>query len=264
MDRRRLERIILLILALLNVFLLTVVLSDSAEARRSSAETIASATALLEENGIAVADGALQLESAPVPCTLTRDLQKEGDMLRKLIGPFRQEDQGGNIIFYRGDKGQALLRGSGELDVLMDSGSVRLRGSRERTAQKALRRMGVTILPTEEGDGAFYCALEGTPVYNAVLDFGFSDTSLQTISGTWLFGSVSRQTETQGLDSVSALLRFLEIVRSEGYICSRVERVEPGYLMTLTRSGEAELTPVWRISTDTGALMIDAETGRLT
>jgi hypothetical protein len=30
----------------------------------------------------------------------------------------------------------------------------------------------------------------------------------------------------------------------------------------VTRSGAAELTPVWRIGTDTGALLIDAATGR--
>ena len=264
MDKRKIERIILLILALLNVFLLSVVLSDSAEARRSAAETVADLTAVLEENGISVADGAVQIQSAPVPCTLTRDLQREGEKLRKLLGPYDQEDTGGNIIFYRGGKGQGLVRGSGELDVLMDGGAVPLRGGRERTAKNLLRRLGVAALSAGEQQDAFCCALDGVPVYNAVLEFGFTDSFLQTISGTWLFDGVSRQTDSVGMDSISAALRFVEIVRSEGFICSRVERVEPGYLMTVTRSGEAELTPVWRIETDTGPLMIDAGTGRLT
>ena len=39
MDSRKLERIVLIILALLNVFLLTVVLSDNVQSRRSEAET---------------------------------------------------------------------------------------------------------------------------------------------------------------------------------------------------------------------------------
>ena len=58
------------------------------------------------------------------------------------------------------------------------------------------------------------------------------------------------------------LIRFVEIVREEGYICSRLDSVTPGYLQTITRSGEAELAPVWHIETDAGALLIDAETGR--
>ena len=41
MDSRKLERIVLIILALLNLFLLSVVLSDSLEARRNARETAA-------------------------------------------------------------------------------------------------------------------------------------------------------------------------------------------------------------------------------
>ena len=263
MDRRRLETIILIILALLNVFLLSVVFSDSAEARRNAAETVASARLLLEENGITVADGAIRLQSAPAPCTLVRDMQKEGERLRRIIGDFSQEDEGGNIFFYRGEKGQALLRGSGEIDVVLTNSTIPLRGGQARTAQKTLRRMGVAALPVREDGEDFYCTLEGVPVYNAVLHIDYTGSSLLAISGTWLFDPSGKNTEGAGMDSVSVLLRFVEIVRSEGYICSRLDSVQPGYLMTVTRSGEAELAPVWRIETDAGPLMIDAETGRL-
>ena len=265
MDSRRLERIVLIILALLNVFLLSVVLSDGAEARRSRAETVASVTALLEENGIAVSDGAIELRSAPAPSVLTRDILRENEKVRKLVGDYTQEDVGGNIIFYRGEKGQALLRGSGEMDVLMEKGTVPLRGGQERTARRVLRSIGITAVPTDpEGGGTdYYCALEGMPVYNAVLNFSFSDSSLTLLTGTRLFDAVTKSEEAVGMDSVSALLRFVEIVRSEGYICSRLDGMAPGYLMDVTRSGEAQLTPVWRIETDTGSLMIDAVTGKV-
>ena len=263
MDRRRLERIILLILALLNVFLLGVVISDSAEDRRNAEETIASARLLLEENGIAVSDGAISLQSAPAPCTLTRDMQKEGKQLHRLIGDYTLEDKGGNIFMYWGKEGQALLRGSGELDMVMNPGSVPLRDGEAATARKALRRLGIAAVPVREAAAEFYCSLEGVPVYNAVLWFDFTASSLLSVSGTRLFDVASKSAEATGMDSVSALIRFVEIVRSEGYICSRLESVQPGYLMTVTRSGEADLAPVWRIETDAGPLMIDAETGRL-
>ena len=263
MDSRKLERIILIILLLLNVFLLSVVLSDAVEARRNASETTASITALLQENGIEVADGAIRLQSAPIPCVLTRDILREGEKVKKLIGDYAPEDVGGNIFFYRGDKGQALLRGSGEMDVLMDSRAVSVRGSEERTAQRVLRSIGMTAIPVEGSeDTEFYCSCEGLPVYNAVLRFDFSGNSLTMISGTRLFDNLTKSAENNGMDSVSVLLRFIEIVRSEGFICSRIDSVEPGYLMSVTRSGEAELTPVWRIGTDAGALMINAETGK--
>ena len=261
MDSRKLERIVLLVLLLLNAFLLAVVLSDSAQTRRSNAETAASLTAMLNENGLSVADGAVQIRSAPPKYTLTRDLAQEQRIVKRLIGEKQTEDQGGNIFFYEGTRGRALLRGSGELDMLFDSGAVP-----RRSALRLLRRAGINAVAAndaEDGEDAvqLYCTLDGIPVYNAVLQADFVGGSFYMLSGTRIFDSAVKRDSDGLLDSVSVLLRFLEIVRTEGYICSRIEAVEPAYLQTVTRSGEAELAPIWRIGTDTGAVLIDAERG---
>ena len=265
MDSRRLERIVLIILALLNVFLLSVVLSDSAEARRNAKETAASVTALLEENGLTVADGVVRMESAPAPVSLSRDIAAESEKVRRLIGEYTPEDVGGNIIYYRGDNGQALLRGSGELDVVPYAFAFPLRGSREHTAEKLLRSIGVSaVYASDNGEKTdFYCCFGGVPVYNAILSFTFSDTCLTMLTGTRLFDNAQRASEGDGMDSVSALLRFVEIVRTEGYICSRIDSISAGYSMTVSRSGASELAPVWRIGTDTGVLLIDAGSGEV-
>ncbi len=267
MDSRKLERILLLIAVLLNVFLLVVVLSDSVQERRSSTETVASVTALLNDSGIEVADGAIRIRSAPPRCTLTRDMAAEQRIMMQLIDTNHTLDQGGNIFFYSGTKGQALLRGSGEIDALFEIGAISERGGAESTAKRLLRRCGVKTLiadKTEQnGDTVDFCAaVDGIPVYNAVLRFTFAEGSLSMLTGTRCFDVVEKETDEGLLDSVSVLIRFMEIVRNEGYICSRIEDVTPGYVQTVTRSGEAELTPIWKIETDAGALLIDAETGK--
>ena len=267
MDSRKLERILLLILVLLNVFLLAVVLSDSAQARRSNAETVASITALLEENGITVAPGAIRISPAPAKCTLTRDLTQEQRFITGLIGSSKPVDQGGNIIFYAGTRGQAQLRGSGELDVLFQSGAVPLRRDEEHTVLRLLKRAGVEAVAaeTKSSDGRkteVYATLDGIPVYNAVLHFSYSGAEISMLSGTRIFDTVTREEQTGLLDSVSVLIRFMEIVRDEGYICSRIDAVEPAYLQSVLRSGETAMTPVWRIRTDAGAFLIDAESGK--
>ena len=267
MDSRKLERILILVLLLLNGFLLAVVLSDSAQTRRSNAETEAALAALLEENGLSVAESAVRVRSAPPKCTLTRDMAQEQRLVSRLIGKGETFDQGGFIFFYNGKTGQAMLRGSGEMDVIFSGGSVPLRGGAERTALRLMRRVGVGAVSAErsgpDSDSAeLYCTVDGFPVYNAVLHFGFSLGSLNMLSGTRVFDSVSKEADAGLLDSVSVLLRFVELVRDEGYICSRIETVTPGYLQTVTRSGETELAPVWRIETDAGAFLIDAESGR--
>ena len=267
MDSRKLERIVILILLLLNVFLLAVVLSDSAQTRRSNAETAAALTALLEEDGFSVAEDAIRICAAPPKCTLTRDLQTEHRMIRQLIGKCEVRDQGGNILFYSGTKGQAQLRGSGEMDAIIERSSVSSRGGAQRTALRLLRRAGISALPTDrnetDGDTAELCVtLDGIPVYNAVLRFDFSGGSHYVMSGTRVLDSYTQEESDRLLDSVSVLIRFVELVRDEGYICSRIDSVVPGYLQTVTRSGEAVLSPIWRIDTDAGAFYIDAESGK--
>lgn len=267
MDSRKLERILLLILVLLNVFLLAVVLTDRAQTRRSESETAARLEARLQEDGITAADGALVIRTAPPKCTLSRDMAAEERLMNQLIGTAQVLDQGGNIFFYSGSRGQALLRGSGEIDALFQSSAVQMHTSAERTALRLLQRSGIHAVAAAgndpDGDSAeFTCTLDGFPVYNAVLRFSFVDGSLNMLTGTRVFDSAVKETDAGLLDSVSVLIRFVELVRAEGYICSRIDAVEPGYLQTVTRSGEAALAPVWRIETDAGAFVIDAESGK--
>ena len=65
------------------------------------------------------------------------------------------------------------------------------------------------------------------------------------------------------MDSGSALLRFVEILRAEEFSCTRVDAFRPGYLLSVLVSGESPLTPVWRLETDGGILLINAENGRI-
>lgn len=266
MDSRKLERILILILALLNVFLLAVVISDSVQTRRSAAETAARLTEMLSRSGIEASEDAVRLRQAPQPCTLTRDLTAEQRLITRLVGENRPTELGGNIVTYAGARGQAQLRGSGETDILLETDAVPVRGGMTRTAQRLLRSAGIRTLPvgeaSEERQELTLCAtLDGCPVYNALFTVEFAGDSIYMITGTRLFDTVSRSDGAPVLDSVTVLIRFLELVREGGYICSRIDAVESGYLQTVVRSGETELAPVWRIVTDAGAFLIDAATG---
>ena len=266
MDSRKLERILLLILALLNVFLLAVVLSDSAQTRRSEAETAARLTEMLARSGIRAEEDAVRLRAAPSPCTLTRDLTAEQRLISRLVGEARPVELGGNIVTYAGARGQAQMRGSGETDILMEPGAVPVRRGMARTAQRLLRDAGIrTRLVGEEvpeREELTLCAtLDGYPVYNALLTVEFSGDSVYMITGTRLFDAVTRDDAADTLDSVTVLIRFLDLVGEGGYVCSRIDAVEPGYLQSVLRSGETALAPVWRIVTDAGAFLIDAATG---
>ena len=266
MDRRKIENIIIVILVLLNVFLLAVVISDHAQARRSSRETEKTVTALLNDNGISVSADAKLLQNVPAVCTVTRDFTREAEQMKALFGSSSVEDLGGSIRFYRSEHGQAILRGTGEMDLLLTGGSNSLKGDRGKTAENFMKTAGVATgfwrdVPGEERTEGC-CLWDGMPVYNARLVCDFSGESLFMVTGTMLFSKEKERSTENVMDAVSVLMRFVEIVRSEGFICSRLDALSPGYLMDVTVSGESTLTPVWQIETDTGSLYINALSGK--
>ena len=270
MDNRVLERIVIIILVLLNVFLLTVVLSDRIESRRAEAETVERLTEILKEKGITAAKDAVIVQAAPPRQMLVRSADKESEIVTQLLGTTFQEDLGGNILFYRSDAGQAVFRGSGEVAALFTAGSIPLRGSVEKTSEKLMKSMGMgaeLIASGTDGDtiasAEYCCCKDGYPVFNAPMHFDYSENGLYMITGTRLFDDRVSLDGSGLLNSVSALMRFAETVGNGEAGCSRLERCQPGYLLSVVVSGESTLIPVWRLETDQGTYLVNAETGRL-
>ena len=266
MDTRRIENIIIAILVLLNVFLLAIVISDRAQARRSERETAETAAELLAANGIDVREDVIFVQETPACCTVLRDFDREAEQMEALIGANGMEDLGGSIRFYRSERGQAVLRGTGEMDLLLTGGSVPVKGSPEKTAQRffADAEIAGSFRRSSASDESVECCClwNGLPVYNARLTFDFSGDNLFMVTGTMPFTKEAERSTAGVMDAISVLMRFAEIVRSEGFICSRLDALTPGYLMSVTVSGECTLTPVWHIETDTGELYVNALNGK--
>ena len=62
----------------------------------------------------------------------------------------------------------------------------------------------------------------------------------------------------------TALISFLNGVSALGDVCNRIDAIEPGYITAASLSGPTALTPVWRVTTDTGAYQLDTVTGAVT
>ena len=272
MDNQKLERIIIIILLLVNLFLLGVVLSDKAETHRSRTETEHYVTEVLGSSGVTVGKNVRLLQEAPVGCTLTRNSLQEQRIVRGLLGEkYTSEDRGGNIMAYRSSRGQAVFRGSGVTEAILNPGSIPVRSNTEKTAARLLRHMEISaeksVVGISETDGEayaeYYCCCNGCPVYNAVLRIDFAGESPFLISGNRVFDDETMSEDGEGMDSVSVLLRFVELLRSGEFSCTALEEFRPGYLASVLVSGESTLTPVWRLETDGGVLLINAENGRI-
>ena len=265
MDTKKLERIIIIILALLNVFLLVVVLSGKRQERISRRDTTEMLMALLGERGVTVGPDVDLLQNCPAQCTVARDLDLEQRRIQSLLGNHSSEDLGGSIWFYASESGQIRMRGTGEIDILL-TGAGALRGrSPEKVAETLFSGAEVALVKTGETMNSltFCCSWDGFPVYNAALNVDYTREHISMISGTIVF-NVETETDTEaGMDSVSAMVRFMDLMRDEEISCSRLDSLAPGYYLSVTISGESTLTPVWRFATDVRDYYINAVSGRI-
>ena len=104
------------------------------------------------------------------------------------------------------------------------------------------------------GVGAQWCdrAVTGT----------WSDVELTDLeNGRRLVGGLREGASRRTISVSTALVSCLNGVSALGDVCSRMDAIQPGYAVTPALSGSMTLTPVWRVTTDTGAYQLDTVTG---
>ena len=80
-------------------------------------------------------------------------------------------------------------------------------------------------------------------------------------AGRLLVGRPLEDSSRRTVSVATALIHFLNGVSALGDVCNRIDAIEPGYVTAVSLSGPTALTPVWRVTTDTGAYQLDTVTG---
>ncbi len=269
MDSSKIKNLIIVILLLVNLFLAAMVLHDRIEEIRAENQAIADVSAAYAASGIELSAD-LRWNDKLVGCNLSRDLNKENALVKSVIGTSMVEDLGGNILYYKGTKGEARFRGTGEFEIVMTAKAIPVSGSPLDTAKNVLADMGyrtdVSRAVVDSASGSttvtLVCMYRGDNVYNCIVSFLFTPDYLMMINGRrpleW-----SADGESSAISAPTALMRFLAEMRERGAVCSELRTLELGYSMTASASGEGSLTPYWCILTDAGQYYINAVTGRI-
>ena len=269
MDGVKVKKIIIGLLLLVNLFLLAMLVRDraaAAEIRRDAGQGVEAA---FSDSGIALlAD--VPWETELTGCSLSRSLDAEKSMTSTVLGKCSVQDLGGNILFYKSEKGEAKFRGTGEFQIMPYTGQVARGNDPTDTAVSILRKMGIRtdarsarVEPGEQTTTVtLTCKFKRENAYNCTVEFLFSSESLLMIDGRRpMEYSAERSTET--LDTATMLLRYLAEIRASGLICSEIRSVEPGWMMTCSASGEGSMTPFWKIETDVGQNYVNGITGKI-
>ena len=118
MQSSRLKNIIILILALVNLFLLASLFSRFSARRESREQTTAQLTELFAANGMTLSPDAVSFQPPPTGGTLARDTAQDRQMASLLLGDgLSYSDQGGGIWSYDSPDGAAVFRSGGSFDL---------------------------------------------------------------------------------------------------------------------------------------------------
>lgn len=263
MKTSRLKSIVILVLALANAFLLVLLLSRRAQERAANERAVTQLVALYEANGIT-------LPAALVPDNVrlsaidpARDLNAEADFAAALLGACSSEDVGGGIYRYVGDAGQCLLRSSGAVEAALD----RSVSDPETFCDNICIDRGyeLTYATLDGGSGTVHAIrrLSGGVVFNATLEFTFSQNRLLAVTGSFLPAAETAEGD-DAIDAVTALVRFLDYSNLGGEVCTEITDVRSGYLLQSTASASLRLIPAWRITTDVNQYYVNIISGEVT
>lgn len=261
----KLKNIILLILVLTNLFLLVLVVGQSIQSSRLKGQIREETVRFLTDRGIQIEEAVIPEGMTLSPMAAERDIEGEQAAAAALLrGEVEAEARGGEVYRYQNENGSIQFHSDGTFSARLEPGAYPAGDDPERTCQVLLESVGFSgSLIQADGEGlTFLQKLDGVSLFGLQVTVLYENGSLTALTaGRRLVGEPQQDNTRQTISVSTAMVRFLNGVSALGDVCNRVDRIEQGYSCTASLSGPMSLTPVWRITTDTGAYQLDTVTG---
>ena len=248
MDTGKLKSAAIIILLCVNLAFGGILIFDGVSNAGAEARERAQLTDIFAENGIEISPGTIPRRCRLQTHGVVRSKAGEAELVSLLIGQAEEQDQGGNIYYYENAPGWVRFRSSGSFEACLYDDA--------RSEGELLTAVGAA--PSGfDGRYAYYCGKY--EIFNCGAEAERTDEGM-TLSGRRLMGEPGPGRAGEYLSMSTVLMRFLERVIGEGIVCTRIDDISPGYMMSVT-AASAELRPVWRISADSGVYCIWADSG---
>lgn len=264
----KLKNIILVILAVTNLALLVLVGGQAIQGSRLRTRAREDAIQFLRGRGVEVEDSLIPQSMDLPPHTVERDLAGEERAAAALLGaPVTAESRGGEVYRYFNQKGSVQFHSDGTLSAQLQPGAFPLGEDRAAGCLELMERMGFQgeALSGEGDELTFRQSWKGTPLFTQQVTLVCQGHDLVAIAaGRLLSGRFQPDTTRKTVTVATALINFYNGVGALGDVCNRIDGIEPGYVAAASLSGPIVLTPVWRVTTDTGAYQLDTVTGGVT
>lgn len=272
MSVSKLKSVIILILAAMNLFLLALVIPARMPGYLQNQQAQAQLQTLFETYQLTLDLSTLPKSQPLTSVNVSYDSAAALTAATALLGQtvLVEEDPAlyyntytsvnGTFRFYRSGLCSAALTG---FEAVSDPAG---------HAKALLNRMGLdicAITSVEVAPGAFLVtatqALGEIPLDPGQIELIYNDYCLTELSGTLYLGTLSRPTAQTSIDCGEALIAFLGSRDALGWVANQVDAVEQCYTHAGTASAATvRLDPAWKITTDTGAFLVNGITGAVT
>jgi len=264
----RIKTIAITALILINAFFGAVIIIDTTADVSNERQAIENICALMRSNGIELSPDNVKINSSLRQMRTTRALESEEIIARALLDTVTITDQGIIYLYENPQRGTAEFYSAGDFEIRLNKGVVSNANGTLTTVEGVLRDMKLessvlTVAMGQETETVIAVgAYRGANIFNCMIEFVFSEGSLETIRGRYVGGIEPTEDDTRISQVGTALLDFLAWSKREGVECTHIFGVEAGYQHRVAGSyGEGVITPAWLITTDKARYLIDGTTG---
>jgi hypothetical protein len=258
----KLKNIAILVLLVADLLLLAFLVPNRMLEESGEWEMKQSLSALYEDRGIALEASAVPETRTLYALQLTDSTSAQVQAATALLGdqPIAEPDPAGWLYSFTAERGSCSFGREGLVEA-------RLEGI-NKSAQAALEAMGVSWTDLRRTDGAVTVTqtVMDVPVFSDGLTLTYTDGLLTAVDGVLLCGtrSPTRVSQEACMTAADALVQFLDLRFDLGWVGTRMERLEQGYVQRDTASAASlQLTPVWKLVTDTDSFYLDGLTGEI-
>ncbi|NLV49711.1 MAG: hypothetical protein GXY20_03335 [Clostridiales bacterium] len=263
MDIGKLKNIVIILLVIVNLCFAGILAADILQSRGIEARENSELAEVLASNGIFIDSEIIPKPEKVQSWTLTRNQASEAELAKALLGETNGIAQGGGIWLYQSPAGWIRFRSGGEFEAELNGFS----GTAEDIAG-IFAQSGASLIKTaplgdtQDGSaaGEYVYTFGGAQVVNCKVTISTSENILR-LSGMRLYGQPQIHSGQTGIKPQTAIMSFLNRIKTSGGICNRIDSLEIGYMLSVFPSG-ASLEPVWCIRTDAGTYYVSAVDAR--
>ncbi len=272
MEWPRVKNILIVLLAIVNVFLFAVYITSTIKDARNVEETIQNTVEVLNKRGFMIETNQIPRKGSVLyPISAERNRDNEEKIAKQFIGKCEYSEISGVTAVYKSEMGEARFKSDGSFEIMVKS--IPQQADAKELAHLIAKRMNITIsdeIQTSDEYGNIHIvAMQtylGIPVYNCKINIVVMSDNSAKIHGRRLGSKSDVLRGNPPQDITGVLVNLIEILNNNGIYSGKINAISGGFNIS-SGAGNAHneilyAVPIWKITVDGRDTYINAMNGK--